>query len=72
MFPAVAVVGLDAKGFQESGPEERRLAFVAFSRARDRLLLTRSETHHGDDVGPSTFWTEAACLDESRTEVAAP
>lgn len=55
---SVAVVGMDAT-FTDKTEEDRRLAFVAVTRARDRLLLTRSTTKRGEPVGPSAFWTEA-------------
>jgi superfamily I DNA/RNA helicase len=59
--PEVCVVGLDEKGFGGGG-EIRRLFFVAATRARDRLYLTRStqrgrgtERRH-QRASPSNLW----------------
>ena len=57
--PNVAVVGMHEDGFDEdpAEPEERRLWFVAATRARDRLLCTYSTG--GGERRPGTFWREA-------------
>ncbi len=40
--------------------EERRLCYVAFTRTKDKLILTRAKTYKEDDAetGPSKFLTE--------------
>ena len=69
-FPAVIVIGLDERvfpharslGFQAQLEEERRLAYVAITRAEDRLYLLRArrrpgsgEGRHYEDTLPSRF-----------------
>jgi len=69
-FPVVVVVGMDEKvfpharslGFQAQLEEERRLAYVAITRAEDRLYLLRARRRPGggehrsyEDTMPSRF-----------------
>lgn len=69
-FPVVIVVGMDEKvfpharslGFQAQLEEERRLAYVAITRAEDRLYLLRArrrpgghESRNYEDTLPSRF-----------------
>ena len=61
-FPVVFVVGLVEKGFpharaelEEDLEEERRLAYVAFTRARERLFLTAPRRRRG----PDGWWEDA-------------
>ena len=55
--PHVAVVGMHQGGFSGSAEEDRRLWFVAATRARDSLLCMASGV-------PGAFWAEA--MEESR------
>lgn len=58
--PHVAVVGMHGAGFRDSIEEERRLWFVAATRARDSLLCTAPGM-------PGAFWAEA--MEEASKEV---
>jgi DNA helicase-2/ATP-dependent DNA helicase PcrA len=49
--------------------EERRLAYVAMTRAKQRLTLTWSETQGGDVKDPSRFVAESRQLSERNLEV---
>lgn len=51
----VAIVGTDDRGFSGEG-ETRRLFFVAATRARDRLLITRSESRRHRPTAAGAFW----------------
>ena len=47
--------------------EERRLFYVACTRAKDRLYITHAATRGGrDTAGPSRFLAEAALLGSRR------
>jgi DNA helicase-2/ATP-dependent DNA helicase PcrA len=63
-WPAVFVVACEEGALPharaESLPEERRLAYVALTRARDRLVLTRAEERLRKPQKPSRFLAEAA------------
>jgi len=52
----VAIVGTDERGFSGDG-ETRRLFFVAATRARDRLLITRSESRRHRPTNAGAFWS---------------
>ncbi len=70
-FPVVFVIGMiegvmpNAKG---DGEEERRIAFVAMSRAMRLLYLSHSMTYLGRAARPSSFIAEAL----KRKEVVKP
>ena len=82
-FPLVFLVGLEeglfpnARSVEESGrlEEERRLAYVGITRARQKLVLSHAETRrlHGQDMMglPSRFLREIphALLNEIRPKV---
>ena len=82
-FPLVCLVGMEeglfpsSRSLEESGrlEEERRLAYVGITRARQRLLLSYAETRrlHGQDMYglPSRFLREipAQLLNEVRPRV---
>ncbi len=84
-YPVVFVVGLTDGGFPhvrardtpEDLEEERRLAYVAFTRARERLYLSRPRrrrlpgTGYWDDAEPSPFLLElpAEALDDPERSV---
>jgi DNA helicase-2/ATP-dependent DNA helicase PcrA len=63
-WPAVFLVACEEGALPharaESLPEERRLAYVALTRARDRLVLTRAEERLRQPQKPSRFLAEAA------------
>jgi DNA helicase-2/ATP-dependent DNA helicase PcrA len=63
-WPAVFLVACEEGALPharaESLQEERRLAYVAFTRARDRLVLTRAEERLRKPQEPSRFLAEAA------------
>jgi DNA helicase II / ATP-dependent DNA helicase PcrA len=55
----------------EAIAEERRLFYVAATRARDRLILTHVHTRSGrDTAGPSRFLYEAGLLDRTARRAA--
>ncbi|MHA0857100.1 ATP-dependent helicase [Paenibacillus sp. CMAA1364] len=49
--------------------EERRLAYVAVTRAKERLYITSPQQHHGKAVDPSRFLLEAFGVLGSQTHV---
>jgi len=63
-WPAVFVVACEEGALPHARtddlPEERRLAYVALTRARDRLVLTRAEERLRKPQKPSRFLAEAA------------
>ncbi|MFP4655813.1 MAG: ATP-dependent helicase, partial [Methanohalobium sp.] len=46
---------IDARKKQFKTEEERRLCYVAFTRAKSHLVLTFSDVYNGSDSGPSDF-----------------
>ena len=63
-WPAVFVVACEEGALPHARtddlPEERRLAYVALTRARDRLVLTRAEERLRKPQKPSRFLAETA------------
>ncbi len=62
-FPVVFIAGLEEGicPYISAGSdleEERRLLYVAMTRAKETLFLTRSKTRHGADCQPSRFLKE--------------
>ncbi|MEN8258048.1 MAG: UvrD-helicase domain-containing protein [Thermodesulfobacteriota bacterium] len=62
-FPVVFIAGLEEGicPYISTGSdleEERRLLYVALTRAKEKLFLTRSKTRHGKDCEPSRFLNE--------------
>ena len=70
-FPVVFVIGMVEKGFpharavlEDDIEEERRLAYVAYTRARERLFITAPRRRRGPDG-----WFEDAMLSRFVTEI---
>ncbi len=61
LLPPLPRTGHEETESDESG-EEARLFFVALTRARDHLVLSRAERYHGRRAEPSPL---LACLDEA-------
>lgn len=62
-FPVVFIAGLEEGlcpyiSATSDVEEERRLFYVAMTRAREQLFLSRSLTRHGHECQPSRFLTE--------------
>ena len=66
---------VDGELVLESVEEERRLAYVAITRAREQVFLSWPQFHNGKTLGPSPFLTEMptlAPLVEEALHAAAP
>jgi DNA helicase-2/ATP-dependent DNA helicase PcrA len=53
---------VDGELLPESLEEERRLAYVAITRARDRFFLSWPQYHNAKSLGPSPFLAEMPTL----------
>jgi DNA helicase-2/ATP-dependent DNA helicase PcrA len=76
-WPVVFVVGMSDEILphrrcldRESLEEERRLAYVAFTRARDELYVSSVREWQGKELGPSRFLAEAGLLSKAKESVA--
>jgi len=65
-YPVVILIGMNAKSFPSQRSikegrmnEERNLAFVAFTRAEEKLILCSSAIEEDAEDGPSRFFMEA-------------
>ena len=64
---AAAVLARAASPDEEQLAEERRLFYVACTRAKDQLILTHAATRGGRPTGgPSRFLTEAGLIDPAQ------
>ena len=75
-FPVVFLVGLAEGLFPLSGTadleEERRLFYVAFTRAREGIYLSFPCKSAGNDLGPSRFLAESRLIANVPVQVAPP
>ena len=73
-FPVVFVIGMNQNVFPskrtEDSEEERRLFYVAITRAKDRLYLTRPEQRVAYPGGPMALQMESQFIREIELELA--
>ena len=78
-FPVVFICSMDDRKFPTfravmngDVEEERRLFYVAMTRAKKLLFISSSGTYFGQPTGPSSFIAEAGLSDAGSAEVSSP